>query len=92
MSEKLEAKQRMALDLPTDEHLGKLLEEIPKIKSKLSKGQKIIVYHDPMTKKNIEGTALLRGFTGIVNDPLEWWLVQFENGEETFRWVAPNSS
>ncbi len=92
MSEKLEAKRRMALKLPRDEHLGKLLEELPKMESKLCKGQKIMVYRDPLSKKNVEGTALLRGFTGIVSDPLEWWLVQFENGEETFRWVDPNPS
>jgi hypothetical protein len=80
----------MALKLPRDKHFGKLLEELPKMESKLSKGQKIIVYRDPMTKKNVEGTALLRAFTDIVNDPLEWWLVRFENGEETFRWIDPS--
>lgn len=87
MNEERETKLRMALKFPKDEHLGKMLQELPKIESKLREGQKVEVYRDPTTKKDIEGTAMLRAFTGIVKGSLEWWLVQFEKGDETFRWV-----
>jgi hypothetical protein len=84
----LEAKLRMALRFPRDEQLSKLLQELPKLESRLKLGQKVKIYRDdPASKTEVEGTAILTAFSGIVNDSLEWWLVQFENGEPTFRWV-----
>jgi hypothetical protein len=85
--EQQETKLRMALKLPKDKHLRKLLQELPRIKSKLTEGQKIQVYRDPIARTDIEGLAVLRGFTGIINGSLEWWLVQFEKGNEELRWI-----
>jgi len=87
MDEDREAKLRMALKLPKDEHLHRLLDELPKIEPKLKEGQRVKVYHDPLTKKDYEGTAALKGFSGIIDRSLEWWLVKFENGDESFRWI-----
>jgi len=88
--EEQETKLRMALKLPRDEHFAKLLQELPKIESKPREGQKVEVYRDSTARPDIEGIAVLRAFTGIVNGPLEWWLVQFEKGDETFRWIDTN--
>jgi len=87
VNEEQETKLRMALKLPKDDNFRKLLEELPKIESRLKEGQRVVVYRDPTTKTQMEGTAVLKAFTGILNGSLEWWLVQFEKGNQTFRWL-----
>ena len=40
------------------------------------KGEAVFIYDDPITKKSLEGLALLNKFLGYKGD-LEWWEVRF---------------
>ena len=53
-------------------------------------GDRVRIYQDPYTKKDLEGEAvLLYYYTKDLLDGLEWWKVRFDNGDIVNRWVDP---
>lgn len=56
--------------------------------AKLAKGQKVNIYHDPITQQKLEGKATLVKFCHE-DDTLEHWDVRFKGEREVYqRWVA----
>jgi len=56
--------------------------------TKLTKGQKVNIFHDPITQKKLEGEAILVKFCHE-DDHLEHWDVRFKGERTTYqRWIA----